>query len=223
MQDQKGRTGTRSEPWDASDVAGARAAGSDSARSTGQGLEVSSWDLLHLRERGTHVGERGRVLEGVQLVLVRRWEFAVLKECERVERVRADVARDKEGCLGAAGFCVHLVDQVGSSFGAERVSLPSEPDPPPDHTLKFLRFPPRSRTTGRLAMYDPLAPSSASSSSTPAWPSSPHDPSDLPPHLSPSTPSSSVFRQQQQRTPLIKPEEVSRPVRLASLSHVVMV
>lgn len=63
-----------------------------------------------------------------------------------------------------------------------------------------------------LPMYDPLAPLSGQQGpSSPAWPASPHDPSDLPPHLSPSTPSSSVFRQQQARqTPLVKPEEISR-------------
>jgi hypothetical protein len=67
-------------------------------------------------------------------------------------------------------------------------------------------------------MYDPLAPSSGQAPSSPAWPASPHDPSDLPPHLSPSTPSSSVFRQQQARqTPLIKPEEIPRTVHAVVL------
>lgn len=139
--------------------------------------------------------------------------------CRREEGQGRGRGRGRSGGYGrreAASSSSSSRARAAAAAAAVRPSRPSEPSSRSDLSSRPSTH---LQPSPQPSMYDPLAPSSAqAASSTPAWPSSPHDPSDLPPHLSPSTPSSSVFRQQQQSrpAPLVKPEEISRPVRLAA-------
>lgn len=95
-----------------------------------------------------------------------------------------------------------LTKRTTLCVGPLSLFLPSQRRPP-IQLSPFLLL--RQATRGTMS-FDPLSPSAA-----PSWPSSPHQPSDLPPHLSPSSPamspsnsrsfSSSMAQQQAQGPP----------------------